>query len=104
MDFKKSLKDVLVLVIICAVFATVLAAVNSVTAPIIADRLEQAANEAYFSVMEGATGFETLDLSQYTLPKTVPSDHSLLSDPRRDQPRTKEPGSAHLVTQRTVSK
>lgn len=71
MDFKKSLKDVLVLVIICAVFATVLAAVNSVTAPIIADRLEQAANEAYFSVMEGATGFETVDLSQYTLPKTV---------------------------------
>ena len=71
MDFKKSLKDVLVLVIICAVFATVLAAVNSVTAPIIADRLEQAANEAYFSVMEGATGFEVVDLSQYTLPKTV---------------------------------
>ena len=71
MEFKKSLKDVVVLVVICAVFATVLAAVNSVTAPIIADRLEQAANEAYFSVMEGATGFDTVDLSQYTLPKTV---------------------------------
>ena len=42
MDFKKSLKDVVVLVVICAVFASVLAAVNSVTAPIIADRLEQA--------------------------------------------------------------
>ena len=36
MDIKKSLKDVVVLVAICVVFATVLAAVNSITAPIIA--------------------------------------------------------------------
>ena len=68
MNFKKSLKDVLVLVIICAVFATVLAAVNSVTAPIIAQRLENAANEAYFGVMEGAEGFETV-----TTDKAIPS-------------------------------
>ena len=71
MDFKKSLKDVVVLVVICAVFASVLAAVNSVTAPIIADRLEQAANEAYIAVMPGAQGFENVDLSGYTLPSTV---------------------------------
>ena len=71
MDFKKSLKDVLVLVIICAVFATVLAAVNSVTAPIIADRLAGAANEAYNAVMPGAAGFEDVDLSTYSLPATV---------------------------------
>ena len=71
MDFKKSLKDVVVLVVICAVFATVLAAVNSVTAPIIADRLEQAANEAYIAVMPGAQGFDNVDLSGYTLPSTV---------------------------------
>ena len=71
MDFKKSLKDVVVLVVICAVFASVLAAVNSVTAPIIADRLNAAANEAYVAVMPGATGFEDIDLSTYTLPSTV---------------------------------
>ena len=71
MDFKKSLKDVVVLVVICAVFATVLAAVNSVTAPIIAERLEGAANQAYEAVMPGATGFEDVDLSSYTLPATV---------------------------------
>ena len=71
MNFKKSLKDVVVLVVICAVFATVLAAVNSVTAPIIAERLEGAANQAYEAVMPGATGFEDVDLSSYTLPATV---------------------------------
>ena len=71
MDFKKSLKDVVVLVVICAVFATILAAVNSVTAPIIAERLEGAANQAYEAVMPGATGFEDVDLSSYTLPATV---------------------------------
>ena len=68
MDLKKSLKDVIVLVAICAVFAVILAATNSVTAPIIKDRLEQAANEAYFGVMEGATGFDTV-----TTDKVIPS-------------------------------
>lgn len=71
MNFKKSLKDVVVLVVICAVFATILAAVNSVTAPIIADRLNAAADEAYLAVMPGASGFEDIDLSAYTLPATV---------------------------------
>ena len=71
MDFKKSFKDVAVLVVICSVFAVVLAAVNSVTAPIIADRLNAAADEAYMAVMPGAEGFENVDLSSYTLPATV---------------------------------
>lgn len=71
MDIKKSLKDVIVLFVICAVFATVLAAVNSVTAPIIADRLAGAANEAYMAVMPDAKGFEDVDLSKFELPATV---------------------------------
>lgn len=71
MNIKKSLKDVAVLVVICAVFAVVLAAVNSITAPIIADRLAGAADEAYNAVIPGAEGFETVDLSKYTLPSTV---------------------------------
>lgn len=71
MNIKKSLKDVVVLVAICVVFATVLAAVNSVTAPIIAEQLAGAANQAYEAVMPGAAGFEDVDLSQYQLPATV---------------------------------
>lgn len=71
MDIKKSLKDVIVLVVICAVFATVLAAVNSVTAPIIEEQLAGAANQAYEAVMPDAEGFEDIDLSTYTLPATV---------------------------------
>ncbi len=70
-DIKKSLKDVVVLFAICAVFGAVLAGVNSITAPIIADQLAGAANEAYEAVMPGATGFEDIDLSAYTLPATV---------------------------------
>ena len=71
MSIKKSLKDVVVLLVICAVFAVILAAVNSVTAPIIADRLNAAADEAYMAVIPGAKGFESVDLSTYTLPGTV---------------------------------
>ena len=71
MDIKKSLKDVIVLVAICAVFATVLAAVNSITAPLIAEQLAGAANQAYEAVMPDAAGFENVDLSTYTLPATV---------------------------------
>ncbi len=71
MDIKKSLKDVLVLLVICSVFAVALAYVNSITAPIIADRLNAAADEAYLAVMPGANGFEDVDLSAYQLPATV---------------------------------
>ena len=71
MDFKKSLKDVVVLLAICSVFAVILAGVNSITAPIIAEMLEGAANQAYEAVMPGATGFEDVDLTGKTLPATV---------------------------------
>ena len=71
MDIKKSLKDVIVLLVICSVFAVVLAAVNSVTAPIIADRLAAAADEAYLAVMPGATGFEDADISGLSSIPTV---------------------------------
>lgn len=71
MNIKKSLKDVIVLVAICVVFGTILAVVNSITAPIIAERLEGAANQAYEAVMPGAAGFEDVDLTAYELPATV---------------------------------
>ena len=74
MDFKKSLKDVLVLLIICSVFAVLLAATNSITAPVIKAELDRKANEAYIAVMPEGAVFDdtsTVDLSKYTLPKTV---------------------------------
>lgn len=71
MDIKKSLKDVIVLLVICVVFTGILAVTNSVTAPIIADRLNAAANEAYFVVMPDAKGFDDVDISGYTLPATI---------------------------------
>ena len=71
MNIKKSLKDVVVLLVICSVFAVVLAAVNSVTAPIIADRLSAAADEAYMAVLPGATGFEDVDISKLSNIPTV---------------------------------
>ena len=74
MNFKKSLKDVLVLLVICSVFAVLLAATNSITAPVIKDELDRKANEAYIAVMPEGAVFDdtsTVDLSKYTLPKTV---------------------------------
>ena len=71
MSFKKSLKDVVVLLVICVVFTGILAATNAVTAPIISNRLNAAADEAYKVVMPGAAGFNDVDMSQYTLPATV---------------------------------
>ncbi len=71
-NIKKSLKDVVVLVAICAVFALALAYVNSITAPIIEKGRLLRANEAYIAVMPGAEGFENVDLTTYNnLPASV---------------------------------
>ncbi|MBR5143919.1 MAG: FMN-binding protein [Clostridia bacterium] len=71
MDIKKSLKDVVVLVIICAIFGAALSLVNAKVAPIIADRNAGLADKAYNEVIPGATGFEDVNLADYTLPATV---------------------------------
>ena len=71
MDIKKSLKDVLVLLVICSVFGVALAGINSITAPIIADRANAAANEAYIAVLPGATSFEDVDISGNSFAPTV---------------------------------
>ena len=68
---KKSVKSILVLVCICAVVAVVLAAVNSVTAPIIKANSDAKANEALLVVLPDGGSFEKLDLGSYTLPATV---------------------------------
>lgn len=69
---KNQVKSTLALVCICAVMAVLLAITNSITAPIIKENQDAAANEALLQVMPGGEGFEKIeDLSAYTLPSTV---------------------------------
>ena len=68
---KKSVQSTLVLVAICAVMAILLAVTNAITAPIIKQNQDAAANEALLVVMPGGEGFEKMDTSSYTLPSTV---------------------------------
>lgn len=51
-------KPIVVLVVICLVASAALAGVNQVTAPIIAEQQEAAANAAYLAVLPEADGFE----------------------------------------------
>lgn len=71
MDIKKSLKDVIVLLVICSVFAVALATTNLLTADIIADKKAEAASGAYAVVMPDAKGFSDVNLADYTLPGTI---------------------------------
>ena len=68
---KKSVISTLVLVCICAVMAVLLAITNLITAPIIKQNQDAAANEALLEVMPGGEGFEKMDISSYELPATV---------------------------------
>ena len=68
---KKSVTSTLVLFAICAVMAILLALTNSITAPIIKQNQEAAANEALLEVMPNGESFEKMDLSSYELPATV---------------------------------
>ncbi|MBE6530066.1 MAG: FMN-binding protein [Ruminococcaceae bacterium] len=68
---KKSLSSILSLVGICAVMAILLALTNYFTAPVIKKNQEAAANKALYEVMPNGGSFEKMDLSAFTLPKTV---------------------------------
>ena len=68
---KRSVTSTLVLFAICAVMAILLALTNSITAPIIKQNQDAAANEALLEVMPEGEGFEKMDLSSYELPATV---------------------------------
>ncbi|MBQ4612166.1 MAG: FMN-binding protein [Clostridia bacterium] len=72
---KKNLKNIAVLVCICAVITVLLAATNAITAPLIEKNQNAAANEALLVVMPGAEGFETVDITAYSLPQTVTEAH-----------------------------
>ncbi len=68
---KGSIKSIVVLVGICVIMTVLLAFVNGITAPIIAENQNAAANEALLEVMPEGKNFELVDLSAYTLPATV---------------------------------
>ena len=68
---KKSVQSTVVLVAICAVMAVLLALTNFITAPIIKQNQDAAANQALLVVMPDGEGFEKVDISSYTLPSTV---------------------------------
>lgn len=67
----KQLKSLTVLVCICAIITLLLAVTNSITEPLVEKNQALAANQALAEVMPDGTGFETLDISSYTLPATV---------------------------------
>ncbi len=72
---KNSIKNLSVFVCICTVITVLLAITNSFTAPIILKNQNAAANKALLEVMPEGTGFEAVDLSEYTLPATVSEVH-----------------------------
>ncbi len=75
MDIKKSLKDVLVLFLICVIFGAALAATNMLTADTIAEKRYQQKLEAYYAVMPDDAVFDEssdVDITKYAgLPATV---------------------------------
>ena len=68
---KKSIKNLAVFVCICTVITLLLAVTNSITAPIIQKNQNASANAALLEVMPDGEGFETMDISTFTLPATV---------------------------------
>lgn len=64
-------KSVVVLTVICLVVSVILGAVNSVTAPIIEENKNNAANGALLVVMPEGKDFKELNISDYVFPSSV---------------------------------
>ena len=72
MSYKNTVKPVLVLTLICLAVALLLAVVNYVTAPVIADATAEAERKARSEALPGATDFTEVDIAAYPdLPATV---------------------------------
>ncbi len=67
----KSVKSTLALVCICGIMAILMAVTNVITAPIIKENENAAANKALLQVMPDGKGFEKVDMGEYKLPETV---------------------------------
>ena len=72
---KNRIKNLLVFISICTVITLLLAVTNYITAPIIEKNQSASANKALLEVMPNGKGFETADITQYTLPATVKEVH-----------------------------
>lgn len=72
---KKNVKNLIVFVCICSVMTLLLATTNFITSPIIEKNQNALANKALLEVMPDGKGFETVDISGYTLPATVTEVH-----------------------------
>lgn len=68
---KTYLKNISVFVCICMVITALLAVTNQITAPIIEKNQNASANAALLEVMPEGSGFEKIELAEYTLPSTV---------------------------------
>lgn len=68
---KKNIKNTAVLVCICVVIGLLLSLTNAITAPIIEKNQNASANAALLEVMPDGSGFESVDIKNYTLPSTV---------------------------------
>ena len=68
---KKNIKNISIFICICVVITLLLAVTNTFTSPIIEKNQNATANAALLEVMPNGTGFETVDISDYTLPATV---------------------------------
>ena len=74
MTFKNIVKPILVLTLICLAVALLLAVVNYVAAPIIAEATAEAERKARSEALPGATEFSEVDLKGYAdLPESVVS-------------------------------
>ncbi len=72
----KHLKSLIVLTAICSIVAVLMAATNTLTAPIIKKNESAAENAALLEVMPNGTGFSVMDIAEYTLPATVTEIYS----------------------------
>lgn len=74
MTFKNIVKPILVLTVICLAVALLLAVVNYVASPIIAEATAEAERKARSEALPGATDFTEVDLKGYAdLPESVVS-------------------------------
>ena len=86
---KSNLMPTVVLASICLAATLLLSVINLFTSPIIKDREDAKANAALVEIYPGGSGFEKIDITKYTLPKSITAAYS--------------EGSGGYVIQSTVS-
>ena len=71
MSFKNTVKPILVLTLICLAVALLLAVVNYVASPVIAEATAEAERKARSEALPGATDFTEVDIGYHELHETV---------------------------------